>query len=270
MAKGIAVIAGVTDFPGRPAWLPQLTRPEQSAQWMAGLAEKLNYQVRQPLLLGDKARVGEWTNAVRDAISQLNSGDALLLSFSGHGIHIPEIDRCEPDNDNEYWYFYDEMLVDNRIRELLGKVPQDIRVFVVADCCYSGGTYWRLRSRGRSVIVQLEPASGGALRKAARELRGSVAQSWREQVVGGAPAECEEPSARVLILASCSEDQEGEDGLFRDALDAALATAPWPTFEQLIERARQWIAARSSTQTPQIMELGQKTPSLLTEPAFKI
>ncbi|HEU0055176.1 MAG TPA: caspase family protein [Longimicrobium sp.] len=273
MAKGIAVIAAVTEFPARISLdLPELKLPEKNAQRFAGLIQsaRYGYQVAQPLLLGSMATIGAWKKAVKDAVAGLQQDDVLLLFFSGHGYQASEVDLCPDGGTNEYWCFFTEKLLDNEIGAVLESIPSGLRVFVVADCCYATGTYWIFRYGMERKLVEVDSMLDAKLRKVTRDVRGTVAQASAFENQDD-EAKCPRPSARILFMAACDEREQGKDGLFMESLLHVMETEPpTTTFETAFKRVCDLVSRENSTQTPRRFRLGQKNPSLLDAPAFKI
>ena len=62
-----------------------------------------------------------------------------IFFYSGHGgqVYNPnETDGCD-----ETLCFWDGQFIDDRVWELLRKMPQEMRCFMVTDCCNSGSNY---------------------------------------------------------------------------------------------------------------------------------
>jgi metacaspase-1 len=90
----------------------------------------------------DEATVANFTGFMRGAISDLYSGDSLLITFSGHGSQLPNIsDDNEADLLDETLCFYDRMLIDDEFYALLAQLREGIRVHAVFDSCHSATVY---------------------------------------------------------------------------------------------------------------------------------
>ena len=79
--------------------------------------------------------IKNWTNC----ISKISKDGLFIFFYSGHGgqVYNPnETDGCD-----ETLCFWDGQFVDDRVWELLRKMPQEMRCFMVTDCCNSGSNY---------------------------------------------------------------------------------------------------------------------------------
>jgi hypothetical protein len=72
------------------------------------------------------------------ASSSLQSGDIFLLTFSGHGGQIPDVNGDEGDGLDETWVCFDRMLVDDELYAMWGKFQPGVRIVMVSDSCHSG------------------------------------------------------------------------------------------------------------------------------------
>jgi hypothetical protein len=115
------------------------------AEGMESMASSLGYSTCA--MTNESATTENFITAMRLASENLFSGDALLVSFSGHGAQIPStgIDEDESDGLDETLCFYDRMLVDNEFYSLLSEFRAGVRIFTVFDSCHSGTVaknYW--------------------------------------------------------------------------------------------------------------------------------
>ena len=83
----------------------------------------------------------EWKWLVKDA----KAGDRLLFHFSGHGSQIADENGDEDDGVDELLCLHDmdfadpdTYLLDDDLRELTEKVPEDVHLTVILDNCHSG------------------------------------------------------------------------------------------------------------------------------------
>lgn len=69
---------------------------------------------------------------------KLKAGDLLWLTFSGHGGVVRDESGREKSGFDQCWYLYDGPLIDDDIAMSLSRFREGVRVFIVADCCFSG------------------------------------------------------------------------------------------------------------------------------------
>ncbi len=100
------------------------------------LAVALGYE---PILLTDEdATTATFTAALRQAATNLFSGDALFVTFSGHGSQITNTSLDEEsDLLDETLCFHDRMLIDDEIYALLSELRPGTHVTMLYDSCHS-------------------------------------------------------------------------------------------------------------------------------------
>ncbi|SDD29195.1 caspase family protein [Auraticoccus monumenti] len=107
------------------------------ARAMAQISQQLGYDAC--VLVDAEATTSALYGLLSDASHNLQAGDALLLTFSGHGSQIDnESGDVEQDLLDETTCFYDRMLVDDELYALLRGLGEGVRAHVVFDSCHSG------------------------------------------------------------------------------------------------------------------------------------
>jgi metacaspase-1 len=143
MAKGISINIGLNNVD--PAhyngWDGQLNACEQDARDMQTIAESKGFDTK--LMLSADATSEAVTSAIQDASGQLENGDILFLTYSGHGGQVPDTNSDEPADEDggpkdETWVLYDRQLVDDELYAFWGGLKPGVRVFVLSDSCHSG------------------------------------------------------------------------------------------------------------------------------------
>ena len=56
-----------------------------------------------------------------------------MLSYSGHGGQLPDLNDDEPDQEDETWCLYDGQVVDDELSELYSHFKQGVRILVLSD-----------------------------------------------------------------------------------------------------------------------------------------
>ncbi|MBI2924500.1 MAG: caspase family protein [Verrucomicrobia bacterium] len=137
-ARGLSIHIGLNrvDPKHYGGWDGQLTACEFDAKDMAALCKARGFTPQ--LLLTPSATAAAVTGALRQAATKLQSGDVLVLSYSGHGGQVPDTNDEEPDGTDETWVLYDRQLVDDELYALWGKFKPGVRIAVFSDSCHSG------------------------------------------------------------------------------------------------------------------------------------
>jgi hypothetical protein len=147
MSKGLSINIGVNEVkPGFYSSRGALPSPENDARAMAALAIMSGYQM-PVLLLTQLATHNNVINHLNNAIKELEAGDTLLLSFSGHGGQIKDTSGDETDGLDETWCLYDKHLVDDELYTKWKEFKKGVRIIVVSCSCHS-----------RTAIKDLDPS----------------------------------------------------------------------------------------------------------------
>ncbi|CAH2067886.1 unnamed protein product [Thlaspi arvense] len=103
--------------------------------------------------------------ALLDLVESAESGDVLVVHYSGHGTRLP----AETGEDDDTGY--DECIVpcdmnlitDDEFRELVEKVPKDARITIISDSCHSGGLIDEAKEQiGESTKKKPKKDTGGS------------------------------------------------------------------------------------------------------------
>lgn len=70
--------------------------------------------------------------------NKLIAGDLLVITYSGHGGQVRDLNGDEDDGYDETFCFWDGQYTDDRLREQLSKLPVGVRVLLITDSCHSG------------------------------------------------------------------------------------------------------------------------------------
>lgn len=138
MANGIALTIGLNavDPKHYGGWSGDLNACEADANDMAEIAKLNNFQVKT--LLTKNASRANVIDEFTKAASTLKPGDFFMLSYSGHGGQIPDVNGDEVDDLDETWCLYDGELIDDELNAQFAKFAEGVRVLVFSDSCHSG------------------------------------------------------------------------------------------------------------------------------------
>lgn len=200
------------------------------ARAMQGIAKAMGYS---PTTLLDEAAT---SNAVltflRDASRQLKPGDALLVTYAGHGSQVQDTNSpAEPDGRDETWCLFDRMLVDDELARCWMAFAAGVRIVLVSDSCHSAtvARALALLSRtfgGRAAIDDTPPLPlPGAtldgfevtgyrvlpedLQRHAESNHGPLYEAIQREGPGSETAPIR---ASVLSLTACQDDETAADG----------------------------------------------------------
>jgi metacaspase-1 len=211
-------------------WDGKLVACEFDANDMADLAARQGFQTHK--LLTREATAEAVIGAIRVASAELESGDILFLSYSGHGGQIEDSNSDELDRKDETWCLFDRELVDDELYTLWSAFNPGVRVLVLSDSCHSGSA-----ARSTLEVVGIEPiaAAVGAdgedggpprLKVLPERLQRDVYQQHKDlydDIQKKATAyDKTELQVPVLLISGCQDSQTSADGdrngLFTQAL----------------------------------------------------
>lgn len=234
---------------------------------MESLAQKLGYT---PQTLSDEKATRK---NIRDTIIRLgkeagNSG-ILLITYSGHGAPLTE-NYQETSGKDQAWVTYDGFLVDDQINECFCELPEDLRVILLSDSCFSGSIS-RLAdpddpfaefSQPRAISFEQVKA---VLIKNNQSLKSLISNKGQE-----------DPDASVILISASTDVQyayesDGE-GLFTKTLltiyqeitSSGKKDITYSSFKDLI------LARIRSRQEPQIKLTGKDNPAFQNQFPFSI
>lgn len=124
-------------------WNGELFACENDVAVYKAIAEKAGFQFVYPLLT-TAATSQNVLQHLQDAAVLLQSGDILLLTYSGHGGSLIDANQDETNNFgsmdgfDETWCLYDRQLIDDELFDCFSKFRAGVRILVFSDSCHSG------------------------------------------------------------------------------------------------------------------------------------
>ena len=138
-----ALCIGINDYPGTDSDLQGCVN--DAADWAAELTRR-GFAVSR--LTDAQATKAAMVGAIRALIGAGQSGDSLVITYSGHGTWVPDSSGDEPDGRDEGLCPHDIKtvgpLLDDEIRILFAARGAGVRLVLISDSCHSGSV-----TRGR-------------------------------------------------------------------------------------------------------------------------
>lgn len=256
-----ALCVGINQFPFAPQ-LKALAGCVNDAHDMAGvLRDCVGFAAGDITILTDQqATKANIISALSSMVAQASAGGVkyLVFSLSSHGTQVVDFNNDEPDGKDEAFCAYNAaatpqgfwdpntLIVDDELRDLFLKLPQDVLVEVYLDTCHSGAG---LRGAKR-VARYAPPPSPKAIRSLARvKVRGTMRGALRGD------------SRHHILWAACRDSQESFDAYFGGRPNGAF-TYNWTkamresqntlSRRQILERVREGLLAGNFRQEPQL------------------
>lgn len=198
--------------PGHYAgWSGILNACEADMRRMSELARVSGFQSQTTLETqsATRARVIE---EIRSAATQVEPGDMFLVSFSGHGGKVPDLQELGDNGDDETWCLYDGQLMDDELLLLWSEFGEGVRILIVSDSCHSGGidrhgstlaprletTNDRVRTAPSNVLRDTYNSNRDFYDTLQRDIRHSAGGKTELQISHGLKASC-------ALLAACHD-----------------------------------------------------------------
>jgi hypothetical protein len=236
MAKGTALTIGLNSV--NPlhyeGWRGELTASEFDANDMAKIAKSKGFSVST--LLTQKATRNQVLSTISSAASDLKSGDIFMLSYSGHGGQLPDLNADEDDGEDETWCLFDGELVDDELYAALSKFASGIRVLVFSDSCHSGSVvklaYHSAMDAARRVSSRvaneftatsgpaqyrfMPPSIAARTYQANKEFYDPILENKKLR------ESQDKVRASVLLISGCQDNQLSSDGTFNGLFTSTL------------------------------------------------
>lgn len=243
----LALCIGINDYPGTENDLAGCRN--DADDWAAALTAR-GFDTRR--LVDSAASGAAIRTGIRDLLGRATSGDAVVITYSGHGTWVPDEDGDEPDHRDEALCPHDIAengpLLDDELHELFALAAPGVRTVLISDSCHSG-TLTRLNhpigDHGRARFL---PPS--AFLTPQQRLRASLLASTR-------PAT--QPRSTALLLAGCRDAEYSYDASFAGrpngaftyvALSSLAALPPSATYRDWMHAIRAQLPSQDYPQTP--------------------
>lgn len=278
MAKGMALTIGLNavDPQHYEGWTGDLVACEADATDMADIAKSKGFAVETLLTkAGTRKKV---IDKVTRAAETLAPGDIFLLSYSGHGGQLPDLNRDEADAMDETWCLYDGELVDDEIFALLTKFQAGVRILVFSDSCHSG-TVLKMAYYERQEALQRAVGMARQVRyrampldlvnrvyRAHRDFYDPILRDPKLKEIRDAV------KASALLFSGCQDSQLSQDGAFNGLFTGTMLQV-WNggKFKRDYRRFHRAICNQMPPdQTPNYYRVGKLNPKFEKQVPFTI
>lgn len=258
-------------------WSGPLNACEADARSMERLCTRAGFTART-ILTAAATRSGV-IQAIRDEAARMVAGDTLVLSYSGHGGQMPDMNGDEEaDGLDETWCLFDGQLLDDELRDLWAKFPAGARIAVFSDSCHSGSVIKAALRAGllasetfREPGPDTDPSEMPRAMPPSIERRVYLAnQTFYDGLLSRAAPRA--PACSVVLVSGCQDDQLSYDGPHNGVFTGWLVWA-WADgafrgdYQALTEKIKSKIPAR---QTPNYMTYGAPNPTFTGGQAISI
>ncbi|HZN90286.1 MAG TPA: caspase family protein [Thermoleophilaceae bacterium] len=213
MPKGKSINIGLNhvDPDHYEGWDGALVACEFDAEDMNKLASAAGLDA-QAILASDATADGV-SAAIAEAAEQLDSGDLLFLTYSGHGGQMPDPDNEESDHRDETWVLYDRQLLDDELFALWSKFKPGVRILVLSDSCHSGS----VTRAGQDRYSEIRKEEQRATKEMPADVQAKTFRAHRDEYAAIKRSHPEgddvEVGATVQLISGCKDDQLSLDGV---------------------------------------------------------
>ena len=273
--RGISLHIGVNRCSAEHyrGWEGPLSSCENDADIMQAIAGSRGFETLQ--LKTEQATRDNVREAILAAARELAAGDMFLITYSGHGGQVRDVDGDEADGKDDTWCLYDGQFLDDELHVLFSEFAQGVRLLVLSDSCHSGTMLkGDAPPRRHPEIVDDFVYSRAMPRSAAIETFREN-RSFYAQIQDALPHPPPEIRASVRLLSGCQENEESfgskEVGRFTDAVRNVFADGTfqggYKSFHREIVAA---VAKAMNPQTPGHAIIGPSNPDYDSQHPFQI
>jgi metacaspase-1 len=230
-SQGISIHLGLNrvDADSYGGWDGSLVACEFDAEDMASLAEDRDFRTRS--LLTVQATSAALLEALSDAAETLQDQDILLVTYSGHGGQVPDLNGDDPDQMDETWVLYDRQVVDDELFACWARFKPGVRIAMFSDSCHSGSVARELPNTVRPEALARVLGDGPPRIKAMPtevaerdyETRKAVYDQIQQDVP---PIGSADIGASVILISGCQDNQTSADGA-RNGLFTEMLRQVW-------------------------------------------
>lgn len=135
-----ALCFGINDYPGDSNDLQGCVN--DVTNWANLLKNQYGFNTK--LLTDKQVTLSTIKSEMTNMITNAKSGDSLVITYSGHGTSVVDIDGDETDGKDEAICLISDdgksiaLLLDDDIRGIFNKLPTGVNLLFVSDSCFSG------------------------------------------------------------------------------------------------------------------------------------
>lgn len=219
MTKGISLHIGLNyvDPIHYSGWDGKLNAAEYDANDMYLIAKSQGLQASK--LIRAEATRNAVISTIKKLATTLTTNDLFVITYSGHGGQVPDLNGDEDDALDETWCLFDGQLIDDELVDLWPTFSKGVRILVISDSCHSG-----------SVIKMVERINRTTSEFTPKFMPDEVAgttyfnnQKFYDDILQNTKdANLQKIQASVKLISGCQDNQYSYDGSFNGQFTGAL------------------------------------------------
>jgi len=256
-------------------WSGELFACENDAAIYKTLAEKAGFQSIHTLLTKDATSTNV-LQQLHDAATLLQTGDMLMLTYSGHGGAVPDINNDETNNFGEMagfdetWCLYDRQLLDDELKDAFSRFKEGVRILVFSDSCHSGSV--SKAAEETQAISNADPLTIPRARALPLDVLMPVYNNHKQEyndIQSQLHVRIEDIPAYVVQFGACQDDELAMEvsgnGMFTAKLQKVLETGVINSYNDLLNAIKRGFPGQ---QEPNLFHYGRTAYAFLDEKPF--
>ena len=183
----------------------------KDAEMMHGVAKYFNYN-KSHVLLNEHATVSNFKKTVESYSKELSQGDLCVITYSGHGSELPDLNGDEIIPIDQTWCLYDRQLIDDELPHLWKQFGDGVNVLVILDSCHSGTSIKNYGHKSINTLNYVEKFKAFDLNLKTATYTKNKKQY--EKILEAKPIDENEVKCSVTLLAACQDNEEALAGSF--------------------------------------------------------
>ncbi len=288
MANGVSLHIGLNhvDPNAYNGWDGQLAGCINDANAMKAIADSLGYTSTQ--LLNEQATASAVISQIGQYAQNCQSGDIVLLTYSGHGGLVPDPTGGEPGDNGQdsTWVLFDRMVTDDELYSLWFGFQPGVRIFMLSDSCHSGTVARdelsdRLSAQAATTLLKRKDPNAKTIPPVrwrlipyaqATAVYEKNKDMYQERQWAAYSAAKGDVMASLVLISGCQDNQTSADGEVNGLFTQNLLevwnnggfTGGYKDFHNAI------LAKMPATQTPNYFKVGVDNPAFESQVPFTI
>lgn len=204
-------------------------------------------------------------DAIELASKELVEGDTFLLTYSGHGGRLPNLNGdIESNDEDQTWCLYDGQLIDDELKSLWKSFEKGVRIIIVSDSCFAGSiNKWNGSLIQRNLLLRKKVLDNEVLLDIYNRHK-----NFYDGILKKKNTPDKDIGAAILLISSCKDTEVSIDGdlngTFTASFKKAFRDGPYDNYNQLMKNVK------VSGQTTVIRNDGNPAYSFDSKKPFKL
>ncbi len=207
MRKGISLHIGLNyvDPKHYSDWDGKLDSAEYDAFDMDSILKSQGFQTAS--LITQEATREAVISHILKAASLLSTNDMFVITYSGHGGRLPDLDGDEDDYKDETWCLFNGEILDDELSNLWTSFKNGVRILIISDSCNSGTISWLTKPKSYLTPRYMPSEVAKATYSKNKEFYDEILKKTKE-------IDSSSILASVKLISGCQDYQSSYEGDF--------------------------------------------------------